>query len=63
MARGTATDDSKIFVWCRLTPELSRTARGGPVESETAKRSRLERIVRPLNCVALCQIGHAMRLP
>ena len=24
MARDAATDDSKIFVWCRLTPELSR---------------------------------------
>ena len=35
------------FICEALTPELSRTARGSPVESETAKRSRLERIVRP----------------
>ena len=32
---------------CGLTPELSRPARCGPGRSETAKRARLERIVRP----------------
>ena len=33
--------------WHGLTPELSRPARCGPVAPETAKRARLERIVRP----------------
>ena len=41
------THDYKIFVWRRLTPELSRPARCGSGRSETAKRARLERIVRP----------------
>ena len=34
-----------------LTPELSRPARGEPVGAETAKRARLERIVRPLKAM------------
>ena len=36
----------KIFLWPRITPELSRPARCGSGRSETAKRARLERIVR-----------------
>ena len=37
--------------FCGLTPELSRPARCGSGRSETAKRARLERIVR--HCLLL----------
>ena len=49
----------EIFVWRRLTPELSRTGlRPWASENqwylhEAAKRARLERIVRPVPAVAL----------
>ena len=46
---------SLMSVFCGLTPELSRPARCGPVRSETAKRARLERIVRPLKPWLLAQ--------
>ena len=40
--------------FCGLTPELSRPARCGSGRSETAKRARLERIVRPLKAMLFC---------
>ena len=41
--------------WPNLTPELSRTARCDSACAEAAKRSRLERIVRPLKLVLFGQ--------
>ena len=51
----------KIFVWRRLTPELSRAdlrpwaSENEQSSHEAAKRARLERIVRPVPAVAFDQ--------
>ncbi len=42
----SARRSTVILSYERLTPELSRPARGEPGGAETAKRARLERIVR-----------------
>jgi len=46
-----------VCFFCGLTPELSRPARSGAGRSETAKRARLERIVRPRLSVAISLIA------
>ena len=45
----------KLSVWRRLTPELSRPARGEPGGAEAAKRARLERIVRHAALLPNCR--------